>query len=31
LLERGRFLPAASVLEENWEQGLQWVERHFAQ
>jgi DNA-binding GntR family transcriptional regulator len=31
LLERGRFLPAASALEENWEQGLQWVERHFAQ
>lgn len=31
LLERGRFPRAASVLEQNWEQGLQWVERHFAQ
>jgi DNA-binding GntR family transcriptional regulator len=31
LLERGRVPPAASLLEKNWEQGLQWVEKHFAQ
>jgi DNA-binding GntR family transcriptional regulator len=30
-LERGRFPQAASLLEQNWDQGLQWVERHFAQ
>jgi DNA-binding GntR family transcriptional regulator len=31
LLERGRFTQAASLVEENWDQGLQWVEKHFAQ
>ena len=28
-LERGRFVQAASLLQQNWDQGLQWVERHF--
>jgi DNA-binding GntR family transcriptional regulator len=31
LLERGRVAEAASLLDKNWDQGLQWVERHFAQ
>ena len=31
LLERGRVPQAASLLEKNWEQGRQWVEKHFAQ
>jgi len=29
LLEGGGFAQAASVLKQNWDQGLQWVERHF--
>jgi DNA-binding GntR family transcriptional regulator len=31
LLQRGRVAQAASLVEENWGQGLQWVEKHFAQ
>jgi DNA-binding GntR family transcriptional regulator len=31
LLERRSFDQAASLLDENWDQGLKWVEKHFAQ
>jgi DNA-binding GntR family transcriptional regulator len=29
-LERRRFAQAVDLLQQNWEQGLQWVERSFA-
>ena len=29
LLEQGRFAQAASLLQQNWDQGLRWVEQQF--